>query len=170
MKEIKDKIKEAREEYSKISGKKMTQFELGEKIGCTDKMISRYENGNTEVPLEVLRKIAEHTGKPISWFFDEEATAPEIKTVADVITRIEQLQNAFHACYSVEVVPHPHDDIVNYSLELTFDLPISYEKVFNDLAALHNARLAKAIPDKVADLWYKAIVDEQSKINVNDML
>lgn len=163
-------IKEARMGFKKPDGRKLTQSELAEQLGVSTQTISLYETGGREVSIEQLKKIAKATGKPVSWFFGEEASNPDIKTVSDVINRLEQLEKAFHSIYSIQTCSHQHEDTYNYWLELSFSIPYSYKKVFDDLEALHNARRENNIPDKVFDLWYKSIIEEQSKIGVDDML
>lgn len=50
---------------------KLTQLELSEKIGYSDKAISRWETGEVCPDVETLNALAELYGVPISVFFDE---------------------------------------------------------------------------------------------------
>jgi len=74
--EIGRRIKEARESAD------LTQQELADRIGIKQgQTISNYERGVTEVSSKRLRRIAEATGKPISFFVqdpDGEPTEPEV--------------------------------------------------------------------------------------------
>jgi transcriptional regulator with XRE-family HTH domain len=50
----------------------LTQADLADKIGvATAQSISRYERGETEVSGKRLRRIADATGKPLSYFVQE---------------------------------------------------------------------------------------------------
>lgn len=53
------KLKEAR----KAAG--LTQVELAEKIGCTQKDVSRWENGKHDPTLEIAEKLARALGRTI---------------------------------------------------------------------------------------------------------
>lgn len=56
----------------------LTQQELGEKIGVTWEMISRYENGRSN-PMKNLQRISKILEKPIVYFFGAEEKSFEIK-------------------------------------------------------------------------------------------
>lgn len=58
-------IKKARKEAS------LTQGDLAKKVGISRMMISRYEVGSSDAPIEKLKKIAEILQKPVSYFFGE---------------------------------------------------------------------------------------------------
>lgn len=47
---------------------RISQLELGEGIGVSDKSISAYEQGRAEPPFQKLKKIAEITRQPITFF------------------------------------------------------------------------------------------------------
>lgn len=66
----------------------LTQSELGEKIGVTWEMISRYENGKSS-PRKNLERIAEILGKPIQYFFgvEEVPISDEIKRLTDLLIK-----------------------------------------------------------------------------------
>lgn len=166
-----EKIKEARKSLKDKNGKFPSQEDFAERIGLKSyQAISKYETDAQDPPIETLRQIAKVTGKPVSWFFDEESAPQEIRTVKDVIENIERLEDAFQSGYSIQTRSYQHEDTCNVWLELSFRIPYSYKKVLDDLEALYNARRENNIPDKVFDLWYKSIIDEQSKINIEDML
>lgn len=77
---IGEQIKQARSEAQ------LTQSELGEKIGVTWEMISRYENGKSS-PRKNLEGIATALGKPIQYFFgiEEESIGEEIKKLTHLL-------------------------------------------------------------------------------------
>lgn len=56
----------------------LSQQTLGESIGLSDKSISAYEKGRSQPPLENLRKIAEATNYPLTYFTQEETGNIEI--------------------------------------------------------------------------------------------
>lgn len=166
-KTIGEMIKKARESANS-NGKKLTQDELGEKIGMSGQTISLYENGSREVPIKQLKKIAKVTGKPISWFFGEEAANPEISTVKDVIETVERLENTFRSYSEVNPVSYYHADESNTRLELTFSIPFTYKKIFDQIKTIRD--LSVNMPDEARNAWYKVLMEEQSKVSVNDML
>jgi transcriptional regulator with XRE-family HTH domain len=91
--EIGRRIAQAREEAG------LSQRELAEKIGVADaQSVSRYERGITEVKTKRIEKIAEATGKPLSFFIqlmdeDEEpepASPEEIQVLHDAVLALQQ--------------------------------------------------------------------------------
>jgi transcriptional regulator with XRE-family HTH domain len=78
--EIGRRIAQAREEAG------LSQRELAEKIGVADaQSVSRYERGITEVKTRRLEKIAEATGKPLSFFVHTaDGDQPEPATVDEI--------------------------------------------------------------------------------------
>jgi transcriptional regulator with XRE-family HTH domain len=65
----------------------LSQHELGESIGVSDKSISAYEKGRSQPPLENLRKIAHATSHPLTYFTQEETEAGEIAAKLSSIER-----------------------------------------------------------------------------------
>lgn len=61
-------LKKARKQMS------LSQEDLAKKIGISRMMISRYEVGSSDIPLEKLQRIAELLQKPVSFFFGETTT------------------------------------------------------------------------------------------------
>lgn len=49
----------------------LTQVELSQKIGYSDKAISRWEKGEVSIGIEVLENLAKLYGVPITYFFEE---------------------------------------------------------------------------------------------------
>jgi len=64
--ELAKRIKTARENAH------LSQQALGRSIGLSDKSISAYEKGRSQPPLENLRKIADATQHPLTYFTQEE--------------------------------------------------------------------------------------------------
>ena len=62
---------------------KLTQGQLGDKIGLTFQQVQKYEKGVNRVSAGTLYEIAKVLDIPISWFFDE-----------DVVDRISELKEA----------------------------------------------------------------------------
>jgi transcriptional regulator with XRE-family HTH domain len=58
----------------------LSQHELGNSIGLSDKSISAYEKGRSQPPLENLRKIAQATNYPLTYFTQEETNEIAIAT------------------------------------------------------------------------------------------
>jgi transcriptional regulator with XRE-family HTH domain len=86
--EIGRRIKEAREDLS------LSQRELAERIGLADaQSISRYERGETEVPAKRLRRIAEATGKDMSFFVmeirGEAIPASDLQALREAMEHVE---------------------------------------------------------------------------------
>lgn len=92
--EIGRRIREAREAAD------LTQRDLAERIGVqTAQSISRYERGETEVPMKRIRRIADATGKPLDFFItlpegeqpvSPDATARLEREVAELKTMMEE--------------------------------------------------------------------------------
>ena len=61
---LKDKIKQARLD----SG--MTQRELAEKVGAIPQTIMKYEKGLRNPKIDMIQKIAQATGKEITYFLE----------------------------------------------------------------------------------------------------
>ena len=62
---------------------KLTQEQLGEKLGLTFQQVQKYEKGVNRVSAGTLYEIAQVLDLPISWFFDE-----------DVVNRIGESEAA----------------------------------------------------------------------------
>lgn len=63
--EVNGKIKQARKKA------KLTQKELGEKLGVSQVMIAQYENGTRKPKFETLQKIANATKIPVNYFIEK---------------------------------------------------------------------------------------------------
>lgn len=70
--ELANRIRTAR------SSAHLSQHTLGESVGLSDKSISAYEKGRSQPPLENLRKIADATHYPLTYFTQEETENSEI--------------------------------------------------------------------------------------------
>jgi transcriptional regulator with XRE-family HTH domain len=58
----------------------LSQHSLGTSIGLSDKSISAYEKGRSQPPLGKLKKIAQATNHPLSYFTHETTDDIEITT------------------------------------------------------------------------------------------
>lgn len=56
----------------------LSQHELGKSIGISDKSISAYEKGRSQPPLDNLKKIADATNHPLTYFTQEKNKESEI--------------------------------------------------------------------------------------------
>ena len=64
--ELANRIREARRRAH------LSQDDLGKYIGVSDKSISAYEQGRSTPPIQKLKKIAEFTRYPLSYFTQED--------------------------------------------------------------------------------------------------
>jgi transcriptional regulator with XRE-family HTH domain len=81
--EIGRKIREAR------VGKGWKQKHLAAHVEVEPITVSRWERGATTPDLDVLRVVAEATGKPLSYFVDQGPEAPEPAALEVAVERIE---------------------------------------------------------------------------------
>lgn len=65
-----EKIRISRESVSP----KLTQEHLADRVGIKRSRLAQYEAGRTNPPAHILSKIAEVTGRPLSWFFEDDPT------------------------------------------------------------------------------------------------
>jgi len=79
--ELAKRIRSARENAH------LSQQELGKGIGVSDKSISAYEKGRSQPPLENLRKIADATHHPLTYFTEEHTREIDIATKLQSIER-----------------------------------------------------------------------------------
>ena len=77
------KIKKARKES------KMSQKELGETLGISDKAISSYESGRATPPLSTLQRMAKITHRPMSYFTGSEEEGNEY-SIASMLANVER--------------------------------------------------------------------------------
>lgn len=64
--------------HSARSNAHLSQHALGKSIGLSDKSISAYEKGRSQPPLGNLKKIADATNHPLSYFTNESNAGIEI--------------------------------------------------------------------------------------------
>lgn len=75
------RIKNAREEAH------ISQKELGDSIGVSDKSISSYEKARSMPPIEKLKKIATKTNKPLTYFTEETTAKIDILSRLNVVEK-----------------------------------------------------------------------------------
>lgn len=84
--ELGRRIREAREEAG------LTQPQLAETLGLKHpQSISNYERGVTEIPTKRLRRIAEATGKPMSFFVTDAPRLADPEMVEERLAAVELL-------------------------------------------------------------------------------
>lgn len=66
---------------------RLSQHALGAKIGVSDKSISAYEQGRSEPPLGNLKRIAQATQHPLTYFTEEATDESEIAAKLQSIER-----------------------------------------------------------------------------------
>jgi transcriptional regulator with XRE-family HTH domain len=64
--ELSQRIRKARQEA------RLSQSALGKLIGVSDKSVSSYEQGRSTPPVNKLKKIAEFTNHPLTYFTQED--------------------------------------------------------------------------------------------------
>jgi transcriptional regulator with XRE-family HTH domain len=79
---IGDRIREARKNRDR------TQSELSEALGKTPGAISQLEQGNVQVSVVELAKIADFLNKPIEYFFGEDYMGDDVQTLVAVIRKM----------------------------------------------------------------------------------
>ena len=73
----------------KRKAKKITQMQLGEKLGVTAKTISRWENGNYMPDISLLIPISDLLGVSVNELLNGECSAEEIKSETPLVSAIE---------------------------------------------------------------------------------
>lgn len=79
---IGDRIRQARKDRNR------TQSELADALGKTTGAISQLEQGNVQVSVVELAKIADFINKPIEYFFGEEYMGDDVQTLIAVIRKM----------------------------------------------------------------------------------
>lgn len=83
-----DRLKEARKALRE-HGREVSQDRFAEMIGVSGRSPGRWENGESEPRMAQLARIAEVTGRPVGFFFDQDAFAQlgEPDMMADLLQR-----------------------------------------------------------------------------------
>lgn len=82
MHKLGEKIKQAR----KV--KHITQDDLAQAIGVSDKSISAYESDRISPPIKVLEKIAGETGQSLTYFLEE-------KVEDSILAKLNEIEKLF---------------------------------------------------------------------------
>jgi len=86
MSKIGQKIKAAR----KI--RRVTQEELANAMGVSDKSISAYESGRANPPLNVVEKISKVTNQPLSFFLNDTVETSILSKLREVETQFKEIK------------------------------------------------------------------------------
>jgi transcriptional regulator with XRE-family HTH domain len=87
---LSDRIRNARKQAS------LSQIDLANMVGVSDKAISSYEVGRAVPPLDILKKISVITNKPMSFFFNEdESNQVVVKKVDRMIEELNDIKKIF---------------------------------------------------------------------------
>lgn len=65
----------------------ISQKELGDAIGVSDKSISSYEKARSTPPIEKLKKIAKTTNKPLLFFTEEKTVKIDIISKINIVEK-----------------------------------------------------------------------------------
>ncbi len=86
-----DRIRIARKEAT------LSQIDLAQLVGVSDKAISSYEVGRAVPPLDILKKISVVTSKQMSFFFEEDpATRVVLQKVDKMIEELNNIKKIFN--------------------------------------------------------------------------
>lgn len=87
--ELAKRIRSARQQA------RLSQSALGESIGVSDKSVSSYEQGRSTPPFAKLKKIAESTNQPLSYFTqennDEATITSKLLTIERELVEVKKL-------------------------------------------------------------------------------
>lgn len=92
---------------------KLTQLELSQKIGYSDKAISRWETGETTPDVETLNVLAQLYNVPISYFFEEKHQEMVVNTKQEEKIKANKLAISLLCIVSVWFVAIIVFDILN---------------------------------------------------------
>ncbi len=84
MKSLADKLRHARQSAN------LSQKELGGKLGISEMAISAYETGRAIPPIPALKKIAEITQLPMSYFIENENKEISMESLNRNIQRMQK--------------------------------------------------------------------------------
>ena len=71
----------------------LSQEELGKSIGVSDKSVSAYEQGRSLPPITKLKKIAEYTNHPLSYFTQEDNSSALLASkLANIERELEEVK------------------------------------------------------------------------------
>jgi len=139
-------------ESRKLRGR--TQSELAEALGKTAGAISQLEQGNVQVSVIELNKIANYLNKPIEFFFGEEYFGEDVQTLIAVIRKMppEIRYEQMAIIQSMMFMQEMSDDILVKDYisddDLVKDAKIALGNLNLQLAALRNmwdkAQIAKS--------------------------
>ncbi len=174
-------------ELRKKSG--LSQSELAEKIGVTNKAVSKWENGKAKPSTDVLRKLAVLFGQPIDELMQMRKERKDMKITKIVITggpcagkstAMSWIQNAFsEKGYAVLFVPETATELITGGVApwtcgsneeyqaCQFTLQLEKEKVFEKAAGTMNADKVLIVCDRGAldnkaymtDLEFACVLD-----------
>lgn len=74
----------------------LSQIDMANLVGVSDKAISSYEVGRAVPPLDILKKISAVTNKPIAFFFNEDINnSTVLEKVDKMIEELNDIRKIF---------------------------------------------------------------------------
>lgn len=127
----------------------LSQGELAEKVGISRMMISRYEVGVSDIPLEKLKKIAEILEKPISYFFGETLSEDSAQVWKEAQKYLELFKDKVGG--DLELSPK---DMLAFSLGEGVDIESAVEEAKTMMKNWYLAHNLQKVTNKTFEEWW----------------
>lgn len=155
------KIKEKRLE------KGYSQKQFAEMIGKSIRTLQKYESGEIETPLQILKKIADTLNAPMEEFINSNAGHPELKTLADLYATLFSLEQKENVNFEIKEV-FSEEGNVSYSINFeTYDMNAPLNQEISNFLMEYKYYLeqiaAKAVPTEIFESWKeKTLISAQN--------
>lgn len=87
---------------------KLSQTELGERIGVTFQQVQKYEKGTNRISASRMVMIAEALGQTITWFINEDARAVHKGATDDPLTELGQTRDGIRMARAFNAIKNTH--------------------------------------------------------------